>query len=303
MKKSALLTFFSTVVIITMGATSVKASQQPIELPTANTSILNQNPLASIALSLLPKELQSQIGKIEQDVTKAGKGFSDSLNKNFSTLFPDAEVRKNIVTALGVGGFLDPEAAKKAMPEDSDRHVPTSMNGIIAAQSILGADGQKWSQDMSLFGKNTISNANTSLTKASDLVKATGQGVNDSNTGNQKAQAAGVQSQSSTDTLTEMQNNTTAIVAVSDQLKGLATITGKGNELLGANSEINSQLVGQGAMGIEINRTNLAVNSTTAGNSATSAAVAAATYQDNGQGIRRSLATKTQLRDASTQIQ
>jgi hypothetical protein len=301
MKKLPLLIALGTAVIIATSTTAVRASQQPIELPTAG--IIDQNPLASLALSLLPKELQAQIGKIEQDATKAGKGFSDGLSKNFATLFPDAAVRKNIVTALGVGGFLDPEAAKKVMPDGSSGHVPTSVNGTIAAQSILGADGQKRSQDMSLFAKDTLTNANKSLTNTNNLVKATGQGVTESNAGNQKAQAAGVESQGSTDTLTEMRNNTTAIVAVSDQLKGLSTITGKGNELLGANSEINSQLVGQGAMGIEISRTNLAVNSTIAGNSATSAAVAAAAYQDSGQGIRRSMATSSQLRDASAQVQ
>jgi hypothetical protein len=301
MKKLPLLIALSTAVIIVTSTTAVRASQQPIDLPGAG--IIDQNPLASLALSLLPKELQAQIGKIEQDATKAGKGFSDGLSKNFAALFPDAAVRKNIVSALGVGGFLDPEAAKQVMPDGSSGHVPTSVNGTIAAQSILGADGQKRSQDMSLFAKDTLTNVNKSLTNANNLVKATGQGVTESNAGNQKAQAAGVESQGSTDTLTEMRNNTTAIVAVSDQLKGLSTITGKGNELLGANSEINSQLVGQGAMGIEISRTNLAVNSTIAGNSATSAAVAAAAYQDNGQGIRRSMATVSQLRDASAQIQ
>jgi hypothetical protein len=301
MKKISLLIVLSTVVITATVTTSAsRASQQPIELP---TSTLEQNSLASLALSFLPKELQAQIGKIEQEVTKVGKGFSDSLNKNFVALFPDATTRKNIASVIGVGGFLDPEAAKNAMPNSSSGHVPASVNGTIAAQSILGEDGQQRSQEMSLFANNTLSNANKSLTSVSNLVKATGQGVSESNTGNQKAQAAGNESQGSTDTLAEMRNNTTAIVAVSDQLKGLATITGKGNELLGANSEINSQLVGQGAMEIEINRTSLAVTSTIAGNSATSAAVAAAAYQDNGQGIRRSMATTSQLRDASGQVQ
>jgi hypothetical protein len=69
MKKLPLLIAFSTVITVT-STTVARASQQPIALPTA--SIADQNPLASLALSLLPKELQAQIGKIEQDATKAG---------------------------------------------------------------------------------------------------------------------------------------------------------------------------------------------------------------------------------------
>lgn len=289
-KKIAVLCILTSFLIST---NPVQASQFPqaSQLPQAEQS----TSLLKTILSSLPKELQDVVNDVDTILGLAGANLTSIVNDSISILFPNS----NQSIASGEAGFLDPASTKSILSE-RDGNIANTVNGAVAAQSILGADGQKNFRKLIKIANGTIDSTNTNLSQADKLVVESAQAVTSAASSNQAARNAG--NDENNDTLSQMKSLTQVITNTSDQTQSLIDITGKNAALNQVSAKISAQLVSQGVAEINIAKNNLDINATVAANAATTASGIAATYNDNDASIRRSIARTASLRDAALKI-